>query len=99
MLESCDGAKDRGQNLRIYDRRDACLAGEETEMSGPAMVLVAVAKSVKSSRVMPDDHRVHTLGHRDLPGVVLSHALGRTPLAERGTLGVLTADGLPAESS
>lgn len=44
------------------------------------MVFVAVAKTAKSPRVVPDDDRVHALGYSDLPSVVLAHAMGGTAL-------------------
>ena len=44
------------------------------------MVFVAVAQSVKSSRVVTDNDRVHALSHGDLPSVVFAHALGGTAL-------------------
>lgn len=55
--------------------------GRETERLGPAVVLVAVAKTAESPRIVSDDHRVHALGHRDLPGVVPAQAMGGTALA------------------
>ncbi len=51
------------------------------EGSRPAVVFVAVAKAAKGPRVVPDDHRVHALGHSDLPSIVLAHAMGGTALA------------------
>ena len=61
------------------------------------MVLVASAQPLKGLGVVPDNHGVHALGDRDLPGVILAQALGCPALAQRRTLGVLTPDGLPAE--
>lgn len=61
------------------------------------MVFVAVAEPAKRSRIVADDHCVHALGNGDLPGIVLTHALGGTTLAQGSPLRVLVSDDLPTK--
>jgi hypothetical protein len=67
--------------------------------SVPAVIFVTVAKTVKSSWVVTDNHRVHALSNGYLPRIILAHPLRGATLAEGRSLGVLMADGLPAESA
>ena len=63
------------------------------------MVLVAQAQPAKRLWVVTDNHRVHALGNGDLPRIILAHSLGSAALAKGRSLGVLVADGLPAEGA
>jgi len=63
------------------------------------MVFVTFAKPVESSWIVSDNDCVHAFGDRDLPGIVFAHTLCCTALAQRCAFGMLTTDGLPAESS
>lgn len=63
------------------------------------VIFVAITQPSKSLWVMPDYRSVHGLGNCDLPGIILTHAMGCTALAKGDTLGVLAPNGLPAEGA
>ena len=63
-----------------------------------AMILIGAAEPAKSPRVVADDLSTHFHRHSDLPGIVFTHALGRSPLEQRHSRGVRVVQTLPGES-
>ena len=61
------------------------------------MVFVAVTETVESTRVVTNNHRIHTFGDGNLPRIVFSQAVGGSTLPQCRSLSLLAPDNLPAE--
>ena len=65
---------------------------------GPELVVVvSLAKASECLRIMPDNHRLPTIGNGGLPRIVLPHSLIGASLVQRDAIPVLPTYRLPTK--